>query len=141
MSFMAGGLLLTGATLPLVLLPNINWAIAALFIACFMFGVYASNLWALTQALAGPAAAGRWTGMQNGFGNVGSLIAPALTGWIVHHTGQFAGAFLLASAACLAGACSFWFLVQKSDVIAAAESSSLPIEGAVGRALLPDVAK
>jgi hypothetical protein len=42
-------------------------------------------------------------------------VAPALTGWIVMVTGQFAMAFVAAGAACLAGAASFWFLVREPE--------------------------
>jgi MFS family permease len=57
-------------------------------------GLFTSNVWAITQSLAGPEAAGKWTGLQNAIGNVGSVVAPIVTGWIVTTTG---GHFLLAS--------------------------------------------
>lgn len=72
-SFLVTGLLLTAAFMSSVLLPRVEWAVAGLLTTCFMFGIYASNLFALTQALAGPSAAGRWTGLQNAFGNLDGL--------------------------------------------------------------------
>jgi len=42
----------------------------------------ASNIWAITQTLAGPYAAGRWTGLQNFVGNLAGVVAPALTGFV-----------------------------------------------------------
>jgi hypothetical protein len=46
-------------------------------------GMSASNIWAITQTLAGPYAAGRWTGLQNFVGNLaGSL-------WPRHSQGLF----------------------------------------------------
>jgi MFS family permease len=113
--FLVVGLLMTALFLPTVLLPRIEWALAGLFLSCLSLGVYASNLWPLTQTLAGPMAAARWTGFQNAFGNLAGIVSPIVTGWIVAHTGRFAFAFLAASLACVAGAASFGLLVRDSD--------------------------
>jgi len=67
----------------------------------------------LTQTLAGPEAAGRWTGLQNACGNLAGIASAVFTGWLVAKTGQFAMAFVAASVACLAGAGSFWFLIRE----------------------------
>jgi len=110
--FLVTGLVLAAVFLPLCLVPKIEMALAALFVTCLALGLYFSNLWALTQTLAGPQAAGRWTGMQNACGNVAGILSPMITGWIVNRTGRFALAFAAASAACLAGAASFGLLVR-----------------------------
>ena len=122
--FICAGLLLTAFLLPLVLIPRIEWALAGLLIACFAFGIYASNLWALSQTLAGPKAAGRWTGFQNACANLAGVVAAMLTGLIVARTGQFALAFMGASLACLLGAASFWFFVHPFDANLGIEKSS-----------------
>ena len=114
-SFLALGLLLTAILLPLALIPRVEWAIAGLLAACLAFGVYASNLWALSQTLAGVRAAGRWTGFQNAWANTAGVVAPWLTGFIVAQTGRFDLAFIGASLACLMGSVSFWFFVRPSD--------------------------
>jgi MFS transporter, ACS family, D-galactonate transporter len=110
--FLVTGLSLTAVFMPTVLIPRVEFAVAGLLIACFTFGIYASNLFALTQALAGAGAAGRWTGIQNACGNLAGIVSPMLTGWIVERTGSFALAFVCAGAACLAGAASFGLLVR-----------------------------
>jgi MFS transporter, ACS family, D-galactonate transporter len=112
--FLVTGLAFTALLLPGVLIPRIEWALGALFLSCLTFGIYASNLFALTQTLAGAEAAGRWTGVQNACGNLAGIVSPALTGWIVNRTGHFAMAFLVAGLACLLGASSFGFLVHDS---------------------------
>ena len=38
-----------------------------------VLGLFTSNVWAITQTLAGPLAAGRWTGFQNAIGNLGGV--------------------------------------------------------------------
>jgi MFS family permease len=111
--FLVCGLITTAVLFPAVLLPGIHWALAALLVACLGFGTYASNLFALTQTLAGPEAAGRWTGLQNACGNLAGIASAVFTGWLVSKTGGFTIAFLAASAACLGGAASFWFLVRE----------------------------
>jgi MFS family permease len=110
--FLVTGLLLTAGLLPTTLLPRVEWAVAGLLAACFTFGIYASNLYSLTQTLSGPSAAGRWTGLQNACGNVAGIVSPIATGWIVAKTGHFAAAFVCAGLACVAGAASFGFLVR-----------------------------
>ena len=109
---MVTGLLLTAVLLPLALLPRIEWAFVGIFISFIAFGTYVSNLWALTQTLAGSRAVGRWTGMQNAFGNLAGIASPLITGWLVSRTGSFRIAFLAASVACVIGAAGFGLLVR-----------------------------
>lgn len=109
--FLVTGLSLTAVFMLGVLSPRGSVAIVSLMTACFTFGIYASNLFALTQALAGAGAAGRWTGLQNACGNLAGIVSPMVTGWIVQRTGTFAMAFACAGIACLAGAASFGLLV------------------------------
>jgi nitrate/nitrite transporter NarK len=76
-----------------------------------------SSHWALTQRLAGPVAAGKWTGIQNFFGNLSGVAAPAITGFIVQRTGQFYPAFILVVAVILLGACCYGLLIRRVDPI------------------------
>jgi MFS transporter, ACS family, D-galactonate transporter len=82
-----------------------------LLLATTSYGICCSNVWAITQTLAGPAAAGRWTGLQNFVGNFAGITAPALTGFIVSRTGHFAWAFSITAAVALAGAIIWVFFV------------------------------
>jgi sugar phosphate permease len=124
-AFLVSGLTLTAVFMLGVLSPWGEMAITSLMIACFTFGIYASNLFALTQALAGAGAAGRWTGLQNACGNLAGIISPMLTGWIVERTGTFAMAFVCAGIACLAGAASFGLLVGDRPVAVPVAASRL----------------
>jgi cyanate permease len=72
-----------------------------------------SNIWAITQTLAGPAAAGKWTGLQNAFGNLSGIVAPALTGWIVKETNSYVMAFVATAVAASIGGLSFLFVIPK----------------------------
>jgi len=82
-------------------------AIALLTVACAIYGIYASQLFAMVQAIAGPHAAGKWTSFQNGFANLAGIVAPWVTGRVLDLTGQFYWAFVLAGLIVLAGA-GFW---------------------------------
>jgi MFS family permease len=105
------GLGLTGATflIPVVLVKDPTASMALLTLACLFFGMYTSNLFAISQTLAGPTAAGKWTSFQNGFGNLAGVLAPSLTGFVVDQTGEFYLAFVVAAGFALTGACMFVF--------------------------------
>ncbi|MDQ3331523.1 MAG: MFS transporter, partial [Planctomycetota bacterium] len=87
--------------------------IALLILACASLGFYSSNAWAVTQTLAGPQAAGQWSGLQNAIGNMGGVASPALTGWIVKETGSFSLAFTAASVMLVVGVFAYLFLLPK----------------------------
>jgi MFS family permease len=75
-TFMVSGLLAGTLMLPASLIPNNAVSMGMLIMACLSFGLATSNLWAVTQTLAGPEAAGKWTGIQNAFGNLAGVVTP-----------------------------------------------------------------
>ncbi|MFX9097151.1 hypothetical protein ABTN72_18965, partial [Acinetobacter baumannii] len=85
-TFVICGLLGTTLLLPAAIANSQTQAVILLSLACLSYGFFSSNLWAITQSLAGSSAAGKWTGIQNTFGNVAGILAPYLTGWIVKET-------------------------------------------------------
>jgi MFS transporter, ACS family, D-galactonate transporter len=106
-----GGIGLSGIFIGLAVVSGPVWCIVAINLGVICFGVFASNLWAITQTLAGPAATGRWTGFQCSFGNFAGIVAPALTGFILQGTGHFYWAFAILAAFALASAASWIFFV------------------------------
>ena len=91
-------------------------------------GTSASGIYAFCQILAGPKAAGTWTGFQGGFGNFAGVIAPALTGFIVNRSGNFRTPFLITSAIALAGGVAWVFGVGRVEPVTwAPEESVLPV--------------
>jgi MFS family permease len=103
-TFMNGGLLTCGATLlPAAAVRDSTTAMVLLMISSAALGFFTSNVWAVTQTLAGPRAAGSWTGIQNAIGNLGGVLSPYLTGVIVGVTGSYYLAFAACSAVILAG--------------------------------------
>jgi MFS family permease len=83
--------------------------------ASLAIGLFSSNVWAITQTLAGRAAAGKWSGIQNAAGNLGGVVSPLLTGLIVSRTHSFFLAFACAAIALVMGAGAYLFLV--GDVV------------------------
>ena len=90
-------------------------AVLFLFVTCAGAGLCTANLWAITQTIAGPTAAGKWSGLQNCFGNFAGIIAPALTGRVVQQTGHFFWAFAATAAVLLAGALSWALIVGRVE--------------------------
>lgn len=111
-TFVTSGLLLCCVTLlPAAAVRQPKLCIILLIFSCSALGLFTSNVWAITQTLAGPAASGAWTGLQNAIGNLGGAVSPALTGMIVDWTGSYYLAFAAASAMLVVGAASYLTIV------------------------------
>jgi MFS family permease len=117
-TFVVSGLLLSAVFLmPASVVPNQIFAMGLLVTASFSFGLCSGNTWAITQTLAGPVAAGKWTGLQNCAGNMAGIVAPTVTGFIVQETGSFYFAFLWVCFMFLAAACSYLFVVGRVEPV------------------------
>ena len=110
-TFLAAGLTLCSIIVPVGLVHDETLAMTLLMVSCFMFGMWSSNHWAVSQTLAGPKAAGKWTGLQNGVGNLAGVVSPWLTGAVVTWTGSFFMAFVVASVIAAVGACMYLFAI------------------------------
>jgi len=102
------GCALTGPTVSLILL----------LLAFAAGGMCGSNIWAITQTLAGPRMAGRWTGLQNFVGNLAGVTAPAVTGFVIDYTGRFFVAFVIMAVVALLAALSYIFVIGPVKEIA-----------------------
>ncbi len=110
-TFTGAGIALAGISLGLSAVSGQGLCLAMLVLGVMFFGACSSNVWAITQTLAGPQAAGRWTGFQNFIGNLAGVAAPAITGFVVDRTGHFYWAFAILTAVALTGTASWVFLV------------------------------
>ena len=104
-------MLLSTLILPAAIVRAPAASMVLLIITSLGFGLFTSNLWAVTQTLAGPQAAGKWTGWQNMFGNFAGIFGPWFTGKIVDTTGQFLLAFVAVCGALVLGAFAFTVIV------------------------------
>jgi MFS family permease len=105
------GMISAGVSLAASPVANPGLSIAMLIIAAVSIGICSSNVWAMTQTLAGPQAAGRWTGLQNFVGNLAGVVAPTVTGLVVDRTGRFSWAFTITVGVALIGAVAWVFAV------------------------------
>jgi MFS transporter, ACS family, D-galactonate transporter len=110
-TFTGGGPLLASSVVLVAMITDHTAAMIVLFLVCIGMGMCSSNLWAVTQTLAGPATAGKWTGVQNSVGNFAGIIGPALTGVVVQRTGNFLLAFAITGAVTILGSIAWIFVV------------------------------
>jgi ACS family D-galactonate transporter-like MFS transporter len=94
---------------------NDRVAVLFLFLTCIGAGLCTSNLWAITQTIAGPHASGKWTGLQNFAGNIAGIVSPLVPGFVAQRTGHFFWAFAITSAVLLCGAFSWVFIVGRVE--------------------------
>ena len=96
---------------------NLPLSITVLAVACLGYGAFASNHWAISQSLAGPAMAGRWTSLQNGVANLAGIVASWVSGLILQANGSLRMAFVIAGAVALMGAFLWRFLVRRVEPV------------------------
>lgn len=118
-TFVVSGLSLFAVIfLPSALVHDENLSLWLMMIASFCFGLFSSNHWAITQTLAGTAAAGKWTGIQNMCGNIAGIVVPVITGFILDKTGEFHLAVASVSVLVLIGAMSYLFIIRRIEPVA-----------------------
>jgi MFS-type transporter involved in bile tolerance (Atg22 family) len=100
--------------LPGVMIRDETLSMTLLMIACICLGGFSSNHWALAQTLAGPEAAGKWTGIQNCLGNFAGIAAPWFTGSILNQTGSFPLAFAVSCGFLLVSIAGYWFVIGRT---------------------------
>jgi len=110
-TFTGAGPAIAASILLVGIVANHAVAMAILMVTCIGLGMCTSNLWAVTQTLAGPTTSGKWTGLQNFLGNLAGWIAPTVIGLIVQQTGSFFYVFVITSVVTLLGAVSWIFIV------------------------------
>jgi MFS family permease len=92
-------------------------SLVCLLIAGVFCGFIASSLLAITQTLAGPPAAAKWTGLQNMLANLAGIVAPIVTGYVVDSTGSFLVAFMLASGAAFLGILGWVVIIPRVEQV------------------------
>jgi MFS family permease len=114
-SAMAIGHTIAGVALVGCALAHSQWYLVCLFAIGVGEGASGSGVFTFTQTIAGAHATGKWTGLQNGFGNLSGVIAPALTGFLVDRTGNFFAPLAITAAVLAAGGLSWVFGVGRIE--------------------------
>ena len=116
-TFTGGGIGLSGVFLALAVMSGPGFCVALVILGVVSFGVSASNIWAITQTLAGQRATGRWVGFQSFFGNMSGMVAPTVTGYVLQRTGHFFWAFVIVAGVAFASAASWILLVGRVEPV------------------------
>ena len=88
-------------------------AAVVLLSAGSLVGLSVGNLFAVIQCCAPPEEVGVWTGFENFAGNIGGVLAPILTGFLIARTGSYFPGFALAAGLLITGIFAYWFIVGK----------------------------
>lgn len=88
-----------------------------LFLAGVGLGITFPGLLGFAQTLAGAESTGRWMGLQNGFGNLGGVVSPALAGFLLDRTGDLTAAFMMTATVMLAGGFVWVFGVDRLELM------------------------
>ncbi|MEJ7711816.1 MAG: MFS transporter [Pyrinomonadaceae bacterium] len=110
--FIVTGLIVCCLIVPAGLVADKMTAVWLLTLALCGLGIASPNTWTLTQAVCEKRIVGTVTGIQNFGGNLGGIIAPALTGFIAHVTNSFALALIVTGVILVTGAIAYWFLIN-----------------------------
>src|SRR6266542_7073232 len=113
-AFIIVGLAIGCLIVPAGMVANKISAVWLLTISLCGLGICSSNTWTLTQAVCNKKLVGTVSGIQNFGGNLGGILAPALTGFIAHVTDSFALAFGLCGVILVVGMFAYWFLISDS---------------------------
>ena len=78
-----------------------------------LVGLSWAQTWVFPQGCAPRDEVGAWSGVANFVANIGGVVAPLATGFLVAHTGSYRSAFTLGAVIWVAGAFSYWFVLSE----------------------------
>jgi MFS family permease len=116
-SAMAIGFLIAAIAISGLAVAGANTYVPWLMAAGVGCGMTAPGIFAFAQTLAGPRATGKWYGAQNGFSNFAGVVGPALTGFVLERTGNFAVPFGITAALCIAGGLAWVLMVGRVEQV------------------------
>jgi len=111
--FICVGLLIACLIVPAGMAEDKVTSVWLLTIALCGLGIASANTWTLTQAVCARPIVGTVSGIQNFGGNVGGIVAPALTGFAVKWTGSFVVPFVICGLILIVGVLSYWLLISE----------------------------
>jgi MFS family permease len=83
----------------------------AFLMGASLAGLATGNMFAVIQSCAPPDEVGIWTGFENFAGNIGGVLAPIITGFLIARTGTYLPGFALAAGVLASGLLAYWFIV------------------------------
>jgi ACS family glucarate transporter-like MFS transporter len=110
--FIAVGMAIACLIVPAGMVEDKMTSVWLLAVSLCGLGLASPNTWTLTQAVCSKSIVGTVSGIQNFGGNVGGIIAPALTGYIAHVTKSFILALSITGAISVVGILSYLLLIS-----------------------------
>jgi MFS transporter, ACS family, D-galactonate transporter len=90
---------------------------AAMVLICgsSLVGFGSGNILVIFQTCAPPREVGTWMGIGNFSGNIGGVLSPLITGFLIGRTGSYFAGFALAPVVLLVGLMCFVFIIGKIE--------------------------
>ena len=126
--FIVTGYVISATALLLLAVAPGAWILPCIVLDRVGTGLASPMTFAIGQTLGGPAAGGRWIGVQNLIGNLAGVAAPIVTGIAIDATGSFQVAFLIAVALMLVGIVCWAFVIEEIEPVAWRSGGLLPAE-------------
>jgi MFS family permease len=126
-TLLVGGLIGVAALMMACASAGPTFSIILLASTAALFGTQTPNIFALSQTLGGPRAAGQWMGVQNMIGNLAGVVAPLVTGFVLDSTGSYFWAFAIAAGVALGGTLAFGILIPKVEPVVWPEYPGKPL--------------
>ncbi len=121
-TFIIVGLSIACLIVPAGMVEDKMTAVYLLTISLCGLNICGPNTWSLTQAVCEKRIVGTMAGNQNFGGNVGGIIAPALSGFIAYKTQSFAIAMGIAGLILVGGILAYSLMVSKKVVLDSQQS-------------------
>ena len=126
--FVAVGFAIGLLIIPAAIVESTAWSIG-LLLAASLAGIGCGNLISFPKICAREEEVALWTGIMNTAGNIGGVLAPLVTGFLIARTGSYVPAFLTVSGVLVVGILAYTLMVPSLD---AEESATAPVPGYPG---------
>ena len=113
--FVAAGFAIGLLIIPAAIVESTTLSIA-LLLGASLAGIGCGSLISFPKICAREEEVALWTGIMNCAGNIGGVLAPLITGYVVGRTGSYVPAFLTVSVVLVVGIVAYTMLVPSVDV-------------------------
>lgn len=122
--FVSAGFVVGLLIIPAAIVESTWWSIA-LLLASSAAGIGCGSLISFPKICAREEEVALWTGIMNAAGNVGGVLAPLVTGFVIQRTGSYVPAFLTVSVVLVVGVFAYTVVVPSVDTTAPARRALL----------------
>ena len=120
LSIATKGLIAAGLSLGLFVIPaalaGSSAASIGFLLAASLSGLACGNMLAVPRICAPNHEVALWTGVQNFVGNIGGVLAPAITGLLIARTQSYVAAFFVVAALLLVGIAAYTLMLPRLEV-------------------------